>query len=105
VRVDVTIAEGSSHVEIEGVMVSALIQPERRELIKLTPATVKVTLTGRPEQLAVLDKSRMMAYVDCSTLQPGPGVNLPVRVQAMGGMEVSIIDPPMVIAELGTGEQ
>ncbi|HEY8240058.1 MAG TPA: CdaR family protein [Kiritimatiellia bacterium] len=104
VRVDVTIMEGSSHVEIELVRVSALIQPDRRELIRITPATVKVTLSGRPDQLAKLDKDKVMAYVDCSALQPGPGVNLPVRVQPPAGLEVAVIDPPMIIAELGTGD-
>jgi YbbR domain-containing protein len=104
VKVDIAITEGSSHVDVDSVRVSALTLPDRREIIRLTPSIVKVTLSGRPELLANLDRNKLMAYVDCSGLQPGPGIGLPVRVQPVSGIEIAAIDPPMIIAEVGTGE-
>jgi YbbR domain-containing protein len=103
VRVEIAIAEGSSYQEVEGVSVSALIQPERRELIRLTPSVVRLTLSGKPEQLAKVGKDQLLAFVDCSNVQPGPGINLPVRVHPVPGLVITQIDPPMVIAEVGVG--
>jgi YbbR domain-containing protein len=103
VRLDITIVEGSSDLTLEGVRVHTLIQPERRELIRVTPSTIRITVAGRPEYLAKLDKSRLVAFVDCSAIQPGPGINLPVRVHPVPGLTVKEIEPPMVTAEVGEG--
>ena len=61
---------------------------------------VRVTLSGRAELIGNVEKDRLLAFVDCSTLERGSRVSLPVRVPVGAGLDVVAIDPPMVSAEI-----
>lgn len=100
VDVRVSIVQRTARTEIENVRVSALVKPNSRDGVQFWPPTVRVTLSGKTDLIGNLEKDRLLAFVDCSTLERGSRVSLPVRVPVGAGLDVVAIDPPMVSAEI-----
>ncbi|MFH0908464.1 MAG: CdaR family protein [bacterium] len=100
VDVRVSIVQRTTRTDIENVRVSALVKPNSRDGVQFWPPTVRVTLSGRTELIGNVQKDRLLAFVDCSSLERGSRVSLPVRVPVGAGLDVVAIDPPMVSAEI-----
>jgi hypothetical protein len=100
VNVQVSIVQRTARIEIDNVRVSALVRPNSRDGVQFWPPTVRVTLTGKSELLGNLEKEKILAFVDCSQLEGGGRISLPVRVPVGPGIDVVSIDPPLVGAEI-----
>lgn len=104
VNVQVAIVQRTARIEFDNVRVSALVRPNSRDAVQFWPPTVKVTLSGKSELLGNVEKEKLLAFVDCSSLERGARVSLPVRVPIAAGLDVVSIEPPMVGAEIEAGQ-
>lgn len=96
VRVDVAIAERSTHREVSGVQVQLMVSPNTPPIQLKPRASVKLALKGRSDVIAALDASNLTAYVDCTLLQAGQAVDLPVHVPIPPGVEIVSMEPAQV---------
>ena len=100
VEVRVTLAERSTRRTLEDVRVSALRGMRGGTSIRVSPDRVKVVLEGRSDEVTSLDASTVLAFVDCTQLEPGQKMELPVRVQAPSAVRIVEVQPAMILTDL-----
>jgi len=101
VTVTVTIAERSTTKTFQAMPVESLLAADGRTPPVIMPVRVNLTLRGRAELLTHLNRDTLRVYVDCTALPAGADTNLPVRVFAPAGLEVTAIEPASLRVRLG----
>jgi YbbR domain-containing protein len=97
VNARVTINERSESRLFRGVPVEALINPAQEGItVAVKPLSVDLTIKGVEGRLQAVDKKRLRAYIDCSTLVPGSRYELPVQVILPDGISLDAIEPASV---------
>lgn len=100
-RIDVRIAERSSVLDLSGIPVRLLVQPDTPPVrLARADATVSLSLRGRAEALKALSATNINAFVDCTVLKSGDNMELPVVVSIPGGVEIVSKDPEFIRVEL-----
>ncbi len=100
VDVDVTLIERSSRREIEGVKVNALQPSHEGRTVRIEPSMVKIVFEGRADEVLKIDATSLLAFVDCTRLEPGQSAQLPVRVQLPPGVKLVSAEPAIVMSEV-----
>ena len=82
VQVKVTFVSQAGGKEWKAVPVKAVVDPGQGVTIDIEPATVDVVVTGRSNELALVDTAQLRVFADCTGLS-APGTHtVPVRVHA-----------------------
>lgn len=97
VQVSAQIVTKTDTVVFENVPVEAVVRARADFKAQIDPERVKVTISGRAEQLEELRKSPPKVFVDCASLDPSLIYDLPVLVFLPAGKSVTAAaEPPFV---------
>ncbi len=97
VQVSVMIVQQTASQTWNEVEVAALVTPGQTSRILIAPAKVRVTASGTPESVALLQQAAPRVFVDCRDLDASLTYDLPVSIHlpAAAGGVTAAADPPV----------